>query len=272
MPELDLEQVLRDLPRPSFKRRLRESMQSQTVTPYITTRDVDAVVGFARDGFAAEEVLRMAGEAGGIHCEIRIGDSKVMIGGGNTLTAPPMPTMLHVYVRDVDALHRRALEAGGKELAPPRDQAYGDRDSVVEDAAGNQWCIATSKGGAYKPEALRDVTLYLHPSGVPDLLRFTEAAFGGETLERYDAPDGTVAHAKVRFGNSVVEMGEAHGQWAPMPTMIFFSVADADAAYARAMAAGARSIMAPKNQPYGRTGAVEDPAGNQWYMAGPVRT
>lgn len=271
MPELDLEQALRDLPRPSFKQRLRERMQPQTLTPYIVVRNVDAVIDFAKQVFDAEELLRSTGSAGGTHCELRIGDAKVIVGGGQHIEHDAMPTMLHMYVRDVDAMYQRAVAAGGKPVMPPVDQEYGDRDSVVEDAGGNLWCIATSRGTSYKPETLRDVTLYLHPYRVPDLIDFMTRAVGAETVERH-APDGaTVVHAKIKVGNTIVEMGEAHAEWKPQPTMIYLLVDSADVAFDRAVAAGGKVIMPPADQPYGsRLAGVEDFAGNHWYLASPL--
>lgn len=272
MPELDLEQALRDLPHPSFKHRLRERMQPQTLTPYIVVRQVDAVIDFAKEVFDAQELLRTTGSAGGTHCELRIGDSKVIVGGGEKIDHDAMPTMLHVYVRDVDAMYRRAIAAGATSVMAPVDQEYGDRDCTVQDAGGNFWCIATSRGPAHKPEMLRDVTLYLHPHRVPDLIDFMARAVGSETLERYASPDGsTVVHAKIKVGNTVVEMGEAHGQWTPQPTMIYLLVGEADAAFERAIAAGGKAIMPPADQPYGaRLAGVEDFAGNHWYLASPL--
>lgn len=272
MPELDLEQALRELPRPMFKERLRATLEPQAVTPYVVVTEVDAVIDFAKALFNADELVRSTGSAGGTHCELRIGDSRLMVGGGAHLSHMAMPTMLHVYVPDVDAMFERALAAGAKKLEPPRDQEYGDRDCVVEDAGGNQWCLATSRGPSYKPDALRNVTLYLHPAGVAKLIEFTERALGSTTLERYAAPDGSVVHARLRFGNSIIEMGEAHGQWQPMPSMIYVLVADTDAAYARAIDAGGKSIMPPADQPYGaRMAGIEDLLGNQWYLAGALK-
>ena len=269
MPELDLEAVLRDVPRPSFKQELRKSMETQTITPYIVTTRLEELVAFVKEAFGGEELLRARGSAGGTHCEVRIGDSKLMIGSGG---ATEMPTSLHYYVRDVDTMYRRAIEAGAESLKAPVDQEYGDRDCALKDAAGNEWYLATSRGPRHKPEGLRDVTTYLHPHGVDRLLQFMTDAFGAETLERYASPEGVIAHAKVKVGNSVIEMGEAHGQWQPMPTMIYLQVEDTDTSYERAMAQGAKSIMPPSNQPYGaRMAGVEDSAGNQWYLAMPIK-
>jgi uncharacterized glyoxalase superfamily protein PhnB len=54
-----------------------------------------------------------------------------------------MPAMVHVYVEDVDAAYRRALDAGAEPLREPADQFYGDRSAGVRDAGGNLWWIAT---------------------------------------------------------------------------------------------------------------------------------
>lgn len=271
MPELDLEDVLRDLPRPAFKARLKETlMEQQTVVPYLTVGPVDEVADFVKEIFGAEQLVRSKGSAGGTHYSFRIGDSTLMVGGGAALAHKAMPTMLHVYVPDVDAMYQRAIDAGGKSLGAPRDQEYGDRDCVVEDVAGNQWCLATSKGPSYKPDAMRRLTLYLHPQGVRNLVDFMKRAIGIDVREQYEAPDGTIAHAKVQLGNTIIEMGEAHAQWTPMPTMLYCNVPDADAAYERAIAEGGKSIAPPGNPPYsGRMAAIEDPAGNQWYFASP---
>jgi uncharacterized glyoxalase superfamily protein PhnB len=67
------------------------------------------------------------------------------------------------------------------------------------------------------------------------------------------------------------EMGEAHGQWEPMPTMFYLDVDDVDACYQRALDAGATSVEAPALQPYGdRRAAVRDAFGNRWYLAAPA--
>ena len=74
----------------------------------------------------------------------------------------------------------------------------------------------------------------------------------------------------MRLGASVIEMGEAHGEWGPMPTMFYAYVDDVDAAYQRALAAGATAMESPGLQPYGeRRAAVRDPFDNQWYLAAP---
>ncbi len=57
----------------------------------------------------------------------------------------PFPAKLHLYVKDVDAAHARALRAGAREIRPPTDQSDGDRRSGLRDAWGNEWWFTTEK-------------------------------------------------------------------------------------------------------------------------------
>jgi PhnB protein len=114
-----------------------------TVTPYVIVNGAGALIDFARQAFGAEELFRMPGQGGAImHGEIRIGDSVVMLSDGSP-EQPPTSTMLHLYVEDVDAVYRRALDAGASSLREPTNEFYGDRSAGVRDSFGNQWWIAT---------------------------------------------------------------------------------------------------------------------------------
>ncbi|MFP4438806.1 MAG: VOC family protein [Chloroflexaceae bacterium] len=114
-----------------------------TITPYLVTQDLDRLIAFVQQVFAATETLRMQGAAGGTHVEVQIGDSMLMIGGG---TGGAMPAALYVYVEDVDAVYQRALAAGATTLMEPSDEADGDRRGGVQDPFGNQWFIARHIG------------------------------------------------------------------------------------------------------------------------------
>jgi len=246
----------------------------RTVTPYLVTQDAPALIEFVKQTFGGEETHRSIGSAGGIHAEVRIGDSMLMIGGGGPGLAwrgEASVTGLHVYVQDSDAACQRALAAGAASVEPPVDQAYGERSGSATDAAGNHWYIATYKGASYIREGAHTVNVYLHPLRAEPMIRFLQRAFGAREVGRYSSPDGVVHHAEVRIGDSLVEMGEAHGPYQPMPGMFYLYVPDCDAAYRSALAAGATSISEPKDQPYGdRNGAVKDAFGNQWYIATPL--
>ena len=243
-----------------------------TLTTYLVAQDADGLIQFMTKAFGAEETFRSGpGSEGGLHCEVRIGDSMLMVGGGGAgmkWRGTPMPSAFHIYVPDCDATYARALEAGAASIAEPADQDYGERTATVKDAAGNFWYIATYKGESYKSEGAPTLQPYLHPLRAEPVLNFMKRAFGAEELGRYTAPDGVIHHTTVRIGNAHMEMGEAHGPYQPMPTMFYLYVEDCDALYKRAMSAGATSISEPKDQPYGdRSGGVVDPFGNKWYIA-----
>jgi PhnB protein len=275
---------LRHLPRQEFKAQLMTDLMRRasmtrtavkpiregfhTVTPYIIVSAAAGLIDFVKQAFGAEELYRGTGSAGGVHAEVRIQDSMLMIGGGEALRHAATPTALHLYVDDADAVYHRALEAGATVLHQPVDQPYGDREASVKDLAGNHWYIATHKATGHAPEGLRAVTPFLHPHNAPTLIDFMERALGGEEQSRYQSPDGVIRHATVKIGDSMIEMGEAHGAWQPMPATFFLYVDDVDAWYERAVAAGGISHGAPANQPYGdRVGGVADPFDNVWYFA-----
>jgi PhnB protein len=287
----DLLQIARDLgdlPSPSFKARLatdlmrRAAMSATTidsttgrgirsVTAYLAVRPAIELIEFVKQAFGARELLRTTGTGGGTHAEVQIGDTKVMIGGGSAWGGTPTPTALHLYVPDADRVYQAALAAGAVSLRSPVDQPNGDREASVKDLAGNHWYIATHQEGSHVPEGLTAVTPYLHPRGAPELIDFLKRAFAAEEMGVHRAPEGTIVHAKIRVGGSVIEMGEAHDEWGPMPTMFYLYVDDVDAWYRRAVAAGATSMEAPTLQPYGeRRAAVRDAFGNQWYLAAPA--
>lgn len=114
-----------------------------SVTPYLVVDNASKLVEFLQRAFGATEMHRSVMPDGSItHAEVRIGDSPVMIGQARE-PWKPRPSTLYVYVEDVDAVFRKAVEAGGKSLQEPKDQFYGDRSGGVEDPCGNQWFMAT---------------------------------------------------------------------------------------------------------------------------------
>jgi PhnB protein len=113
-----------------------------TVTPYLTVRRAAELVEFVKEAFGATELMRGTGSMGGLHAEVKIGDSIVMMGGYEQLEHES-PAMIYLYVPDVDATHERAVKAGGRSYQPPTNQPYGDRTAHVRDPFGNDWYIAT---------------------------------------------------------------------------------------------------------------------------------
>jgi PhnB protein len=236
-----------------------------TVNPYIVAKPAVELVDFLKEAFGAVEAFRATGSAGGLHCELTIGDSKLFIGGGPGFDA--RPAAFHYYVSDVDHVYSRAVAAGATSLAAPSDQEYGERIAAVKDIGGNEWYIAKPFDETPIPD-LHNLALYFHPVGAPKFIDFLQKAFAAEVVQRHQSDEGFVYHAKVRIGDAIVEMGEAHDQWQPMQSAIYMFVEDVDAAYQKALSAGATSALEPTDQPYGeRMAWINDEFGNVWYLS-----
>jgi len=118
------------------------------------------------------------------------------------------------------------------------------------------------------PEGYRTVTPYLVVKGANLLVDFVTRAFGAKEVQLMKMPDGLIAHGDLVIGDSHVMLGEATGPWPAQPCSIYLYLADCDATYKQALAAGGTSVQEPKTQFYGdRHGAVKDPCGNTWWIA-----
>jgi PhnB protein len=278
---------LRDLPSAGFKARLKADLQRRItmtaatlsyvregfhcVTPYVVAGQGAEMIDFVKQVFGAQEMSRGIGSGGGIHCELRIGDSMLMMGGGGAYTGPRNPAALHYYVENPDEVYQRALQAGATSLVEPMED-HGERFACVGDAFGNEWYIARRLSGRYVGEGMHDINVYFHPVDAMRFVEFLEHAFSAGRVEVYQGPDGVMQHAKMRIGDSVVEIGEAHSWWQPLATMIYLYVPNVDEVYQKALAAGASSVSEPVDQPYGdRNAGVKDPFGHTWYLSSPIR-
>ena len=123
----------------------------RTITPALVIKEAAEAIEFYKKAFGAEVVMNLTGPQNSIvHAEIKIGNSIIMISGewpGHHVQSPGTvggtTTTLHVYTDDVDASHKRAVEAGAKENMPPADMFWGDRYSSVSDPYGHSWSLAT---------------------------------------------------------------------------------------------------------------------------------
>jgi PhnB protein len=118
------------------------------------------------------------------------------------------------------------------------------------------------------PDGYRSVTPYLIVNGADKLLDFLKKAFAAEERVRMPMDDGSIGHAEVMIGDSVVMMGESSDEWAATSAMIHLYVEDCDSTYRQAVEAGAVSLGEPTDRFYGdRMAEVRDPAGNTWSIA-----
>jgi PhnB protein len=213
------------------------------------------------------------------------------------------PVQISLQVEDVDAFGERGVAAGLKIIRPIQDQFYGRREGTFLDPFGYTWSISTvtenmsveemhrrmqglttgPEGGALPasggekpsanlaPRGFHTVTPYLVAADGGALLDFATAAFGAEESARYVGEVGGL-HGEARIGDTMLMMGgavpgrEFTGKL--MTAALHVYVPDTDAAYQKALRAGATSIGEPKDMEYGERGAsVKDPFGNFWYIA-----
>jgi PhnB protein len=121
-----------------------------SITPSIVVRDAPKALDFYRRAFDAKERMRMPGPDGKImHAEIQIGDSLVMLNdempemrSRSPQSLGGSPVSFYVYVEDVDAAFKRAVDAGATPTMPLTDMFWGDRFGSVQDPFGHTWSLA----------------------------------------------------------------------------------------------------------------------------------
>jgi PhnB protein len=122
-----------------------------TVTPYLAVDDATAAIDFYERAFGAKERLRMSGPADTIaHAELEIGDALIMLSDPFPQSTARPPKELggtsagvFLYVEDVDAAYKQAIDAGATSASEPEDMFWGDRFGSVTDPFGHSWQIAT---------------------------------------------------------------------------------------------------------------------------------
>lgn len=283
---LEVAQGLRDMPDERFRAHLaarlaaggigmeeeRTQMSTttgvRTVTPYISIGEGARFIEFLKTVFDAEELNRQEhGPGDAFHSMCRIGDSALLVSGGEHARRAERPTVLHIYVSDCDATYAKALAAGAVPVAgypsEPGDRPYGERSAFVDDPFGNRYYIGARLAGHYMAGDAQTVVPYFHPASSRGLIDFLKAGFGAEEVMCHEQ-GGKVGHAVVRVGGSIVEMGDADR--APISSYVYYD--DVDGLHERTVAAGAVSLSAPADRFYGdRAATVRDPFGNDWTLA-----
>jgi PhnB protein len=118
------------------------------------------------------------------------------------------------------------------------------------------------------PVGYHTVTPYLTVRGAEKVIEFLKQAFGGEPKEALKRPDGSVMHAQVKIGDSLVMIADESEMAKATPSTLYLYVPNVDAVYERAVKAGGKSIMEPTDMFYGdRSGGVKDPSDNSWFLA-----
>jgi uncharacterized glyoxalase superfamily protein PhnB len=123
-------------------------------------------------------------------------------------------------------------------------------------------------GKSYKPEILQDLNTYFSVKDAGRFLAFLERAFSAEVVQKEVSSNGTIQHAKVRIGDTVVELSEGRAPWGPRAVAHHYYVENCDAVFTRGLANGCKELQPMADQPYGdRSGSLLDSWGNHWYIA-----
>ena len=123
------------------------------------------------------------------------------------------------------------------------------------------------------PNSYHTLTPYLTVSEAGKFIEFLETVFNGRVSERIMRPDGKIAHADVRIGDSTIMLTDATDDWPAMPAGIYVYVDNADATYEKALNAGAKSLMEPADQFHGdRMAGARDTFGNTWWIVTHIET
>ncbi len=128
---------------------------TQTVIPHLVLQGAPAAIEFYKKAFGAEEVYRLAMEDGRImHADLKFGDCHVFMADdfpnmeGCPSSHLPLSrgnVTIHMFVPDIDAAFKLAVDAGAKADMPPMDMFWGDRYGRLTDPYGHTWSLATHK-------------------------------------------------------------------------------------------------------------------------------
>lgn len=262
----------------------------RTITPHLWVRNANRALTFMQKGFDAKTVHQLTRPDGAIlYLEVKIGGSMLLVRRAAD-DALSMPAMLYLDAADTDAAYQRGIAAGATSILEPTALYDGYRHAGLRDGEGNLWWIATRleqldkataayfhspalfKEAAMPLSSVRPgfhtITPYLVVSDVARLARFLQATFAAEEARRIAKPDGTPTYLEMKIGDSMLMIAEAAADWPPMPATVYLYVEDTDAAFQRAIAAGATGLMPPTDMYYGdRNAGVRDSSGNLWWIA-----
>lgn len=115
-----------------------------SVSPYFIVDGADRFIQLMKQVFDAKPLRDYRLPDGSVmHAELQIDDSVIMLGDASE-KYPPVPIVMHVYVPDVDAAYKKAIDAGCEAIEPPAErEGDPDRRATFKDFAGNMWSVGT---------------------------------------------------------------------------------------------------------------------------------
>jgi PhnB protein len=116
-----------------------------TVSPFLIVNRARATMNFLIEAFGGKELILLDNEEGKIlYGEVLVDDTVIMLADAISLGGPSTNSHIHIYVPDVDAVYKKALELGAKSVLPPMLRADSNKRGAVKDQCGTIWWISTN--------------------------------------------------------------------------------------------------------------------------------
>ncbi|HKF50215.1 MAG TPA: VOC family protein [Terracidiphilus sp.] len=267
------------------------SVPVDTVLPHLVYRDVEEAMAWLTRVFGFQEYYHYGNPAGG--AMMRAGTAFLMVDRPRREEKLPAQLgygtqSLTIFVDDVEQHYERAKAAGAEIVEEPHETEYGEFQYAVLDLAGHHWLFSrhardidpTQWGASVAqpiaaPARVAPMLSVRRGSAAVD---FYIAAFGAEVLFKIEAPDGAVV-AELGVGQSrfwVADESPENKNFSPETigggtVRMVLVVPDPDAAFLRAIGAGAMVVHPVADQDYGwRVGRLVDPFGHHWEIAKPL--
>ena len=120
------------------------------------------------------------------------------------------------------------------------------------------------------PSDYQQVMPYLIVKGAASFMKFMQDVFDAKEKMIHMRSEDVIAHGEITVGESVIMFADSTAAFEPRTGGFFIYVPDADVTYSKALAAGAVSISPMADMPYGRSGGIKDPFGNDWWVTSHV--
>lgn len=145
------------------------------ITPYLIVDDGNKAIDYYAKVFGATERMRIGGPDGKVgHAELQIGESVIMLaeafpemGFKSPKDYGGSPVSICLYVTDVDAVFKGAIDSGAEQIKPLQDQFYGDRSGTIQDPFGHVWTVA-SRIETLSPSEIQERAAQAFGGGAPD--------------------------------------------------------------------------------------------------------
>jgi PhnB protein len=116
------------------------------------------------------------------------------------------------------------------------------------------------------PEGYQTVMPYLILRDANGFLDFTKKVFNATEKMKHISDEQLIMHAEIQIDGSTIMFAESTEDYPPQTAGLFVYVKNADETYQTALNNGATSILAPRDQDYGRSAGIKDPCGNTWWI------